>query len=221
MATRLCISALLMTGVFAIPGNAQNVTGDGVVLIDQQHALVGGIGDGDASGFPVTITQPGIYRLTSNLQVPTGKNGIEIASNDVTLDLNGFSIRGTFQLPITTEDVGVKYVAFKFSERSRGTGITIRNGAIYNFMFPIDLGENSRLCSLEDLILSVGLDPSISVGLVFGSFTRIWHVTADDIIFTVGCPSVVAETIALNINRVNNTGNCAFANNATVAIGPN
>src|SRR5262245_22568311 len=39
---------------------------------------------------PVTISQPGSYRLSSNLNVPSNTNGIEISSNDVTIDLNGF-----------------------------------------------------------------------------------------------------------------------------------
>jgi len=45
----------------AIPGSLFAV--DGVVLIDQSHALAGSITPGDAPGFPVTITQPGSYRF--------------------------------------------------------------------------------------------------------------------------------------------------------------
>ena len=38
---------------------------DGVVLIDQNHALAGNITPGDGPGFPVTLSQPGSYRLTA------------------------------------------------------------------------------------------------------------------------------------------------------------
>jgi hypothetical protein len=40
---------------------------DGVVLINQSDALQGYITSRDAPGFPVTISDPGSYRLTSNL----------------------------------------------------------------------------------------------------------------------------------------------------------
>jgi hypothetical protein len=64
-------------------------------LIDQQHALIGGIGPGDASGFPITITQPGAYRLASNLTLQTANTtGIVVLTKDVSIDLNGFSIIG-------------------------------------------------------------------------------------------------------------------------------
>lgn len=40
------------------------------------------------------ITEPGSYYLTGNLVGEAGKHGIEIASDDVTLDLMGFTVRG-------------------------------------------------------------------------------------------------------------------------------
>jgi hypothetical protein len=46
------------------------------------------------SSAPFTITQPGSYYLTTNLTV-SGGNAITIATNGVTLDLNGFTIAST------------------------------------------------------------------------------------------------------------------------------
>src|ERR1700674_2893120 len=43
---------------------------------------------------PFIITQPGSYYLTTNLTVPSG-DAIDIATNRVTLDLNGFTIPST------------------------------------------------------------------------------------------------------------------------------
>jgi hypothetical protein len=68
---------------------------DGVVLIDQNHALAGNITPGDTPGFPVTISQPGSYKLSGNLTVPDANTtAIQIAADHVTLDLNGFAIIG-------------------------------------------------------------------------------------------------------------------------------
>lgn len=55
----------------------------------------------DAPGFPVTITAPGHYRLTSDLHVDETYQGSAVilanpSSGDVHIDLNGFQIRGPF-----------------------------------------------------------------------------------------------------------------------------
>ena len=68
---------------------------DGVTLIDQNKALAGNVTPGDAPGFPVTLSQPGSYRLAGTLTVPdAATTAIAITSSFVTLDLNGFSIIG-------------------------------------------------------------------------------------------------------------------------------
>jgi len=68
---------------------------DGVTLIDQRSAMRGGITPEDTPGFPVTISQPGSYRLAGNLTVPDSvTTAIQITADNVTLDLNGFSIIG-------------------------------------------------------------------------------------------------------------------------------
>jgi hypothetical protein len=46
------------------------------------------------SSVPFTISQPGSYYLTTNLTVSSG-DAITIATNGVTLDLNGYTIRST------------------------------------------------------------------------------------------------------------------------------
>jgi hypothetical protein len=47
------------------------------------------------SSLPFTITQPGSYYVTRNLTAPgAGQNGIVVNSDDVTLDLGGFTLTG-------------------------------------------------------------------------------------------------------------------------------
>lgn len=45
-------------------------------------------------GYVYSITQPGTYYLTSNIQVPSGLSGISIGTEGVTIDMNGFRIQG-------------------------------------------------------------------------------------------------------------------------------
>ena len=68
---------------------------DGQKLIDMAKVAAGGLTPGDTPGFPVTISQPGSYKLSGNLTVPNpNTTAIEIAASHVTLDLNGFAILG-------------------------------------------------------------------------------------------------------------------------------
>ena len=85
------VASLVYVVVIAAPAYAV----DGVVLINQAVALNGNVTPGDAPGFPVTISVPGSYRLTSNLTVPdVNTTAILVSANDVTIDLNGFAIIG-------------------------------------------------------------------------------------------------------------------------------
>jgi hypothetical protein len=68
---------------------------DGVTLIEPSRVGRGSITPGDAPGFPITISEPGSYRLAGNVKVPdTFTTAIEITADNVTLDLNGFTIMG-------------------------------------------------------------------------------------------------------------------------------
>ena len=72
-------------------------------------------GDG---GNRFIIAQPGSYYLTTNIVGVSGKNGITIASGNVTLDLNGFALLG-----VAGSFRGV-YVIGTY------TNLTVRNGTV-------------------------------------------------------------------------------------------
>jgi parallel beta-helix repeat protein len=73
------------------------------------------------SALPYTITQPGSYYMTANLTGVAAQDGITIASNDVSLDMNGFGIQGVCCAP---GRVGV--LVDPAVER---TGISVKNGS--------------------------------------------------------------------------------------------
>ncbi len=90
---------------------------DGQVLINQSTVIAAG-------GFPYKITQPGSYKLTGNLAVPAGVDGIDITADNVTLDLNGFTISQSQQKGINTGSSGIS---------SMGSSTTIKNGSVTGF----------------------------------------------------------------------------------------
>src|SRR5262245_26988010 len=89
--TRSFLTALASTlGATCLAVNVAH----GYVLINQSKALAGAVTPGDEPGFPVTLSRRGSYRLSGNLHVRDDASGIEVVADDVTIDLNGFVIRG-------------------------------------------------------------------------------------------------------------------------------
>ncbi len=115
-----------------VPG-AQDVGNDGVVHIDQGRAATGGVTSADAPGFPVTLSDPGSYRLTGNLEVPAGVIGIRVTTSNVTIDLNGFTLRGTntSAAPCAQVAGGNGIVADDATVRNT----TVTNGNVQGFQF--------------------------------------------------------------------------------------
>lgn len=109
---------------------------DGVILIDQNKAIAGSVTPGDAPGFPVSINQPGSYKLTGNLAVPNANTtAIEINASHVTLDLNGFAILGPTDCsgnlnPCANAGSGHGITTFHGDNITPAFNITIRNGTI-------------------------------------------------------------------------------------------
>jgi hypothetical protein len=109
---------------------------DGVVLISQDAA---------ASGFPIKLTQPGTYRLSGDLIVPTANyTAIIVQSDNVTLDLNGFSIQGPtpcsgFPASCPRPDFGAGVNA------GLRENVTVMNGVVRGMGNGVAVGMNSRV----------------------------------------------------------------------------
>lgn len=111
--------ALVPSSVFAV---------DGVVLINQSTVVSSG-------GFPYTITTAGSYKLSGNLVVPSGVNGVAINADNVTIDLNGFSITGGALL-------SAQSTAFVGANRKR---IRIMNGTMSGILGFSFLGTSQHI----------------------------------------------------------------------------
>ncbi|HTR38379.1 MAG TPA: hypothetical protein VMH80_20860 [Bryobacteraceae bacterium] len=124
---------------------------DGVVLINQSTVMAAG-------GFPYFIAAAGSYKLSGNLIVPAGVDGIDVHSPDVTLDLNGFSITATGTSLST--GFGIATAAQNFS---------LRNGTIRNFsigVFSTGTGQITDLHATRNgtgfVLATCGLASSMS-----------------------------------------------------------
>lgn len=132
MTTRIGLSASILAFVIVLAGVPAAHAVDGQILITQAKALAGGVTPGDAAGFPVTISQPGSYRLSSNLTVPDANTtAIEIQASNVTLDLNGFAILGpTVCSGFPVSSCAPKGFGSGITTTSPLSGIAVRNGTV-------------------------------------------------------------------------------------------
>ncbi len=104
---------------------------------------------------PIIITVQGIYCLKGNLATSlTSGNMIDVQTNNVTIDMNGFKLGGLAAGAGTLAN-GI----FAFNRRN----ITIRNGSIRGFFFGIFL-QGSAATSSGHLLEDLRLDGNRNVG---------------------------------------------------------
>lgn len=116
-ATTILLLAFVSSPVFA------------VVKINQSKAEAGGVTSGDSAGFPVTISVAGSYQLTGNLTVAgANKTAIDVTAEDVTINLNGYSITGP--TVCTGSGSSISCTPTGTGRGINGTGITVFNGTV-------------------------------------------------------------------------------------------
>jgi parallel beta-helix repeat protein len=149
-------------------------------------------GSGGSSEF--LITQPGSYYLTTNIVGVSGENGINISANNVTLDLNGFTVQG-----ISGVLSGV-YIHAGY------TNVTVRNGNISGWGSGItDYGSG-----VEAYANNVNLERLNSSANNFGIYLTNSGVVRD-------CNCHNNSDIGIQVNAGQVTG-CEALNNASNGV---
>ncbi len=129
--------------------------GDGVIEINQAAVLAGGLSDSDAPGFPATLCS-GSYRLTGDLVLDGGGVGldvIEVACDHVSIDFNGFQVRGYALCsgnPIASCSNGAGPGRGVTATGPGGNWVSVRNGRISRmFGNGINLGKHARIEDMD------------------------------------------------------------------------
>ena len=205
---KLLLAILLLFGVraaFAV---------DGQVLINQVSVMAAG-------GFPYKITQPGSYKLSGNLVGPLNTAIIQILTNNVVLDLNGFNVRCSFSPP-----TGFGLTSCIHDNAAEYTAITIRNGSVTavgnapTFTFAqlvtgIYLRSGSTL--IEQIHFTAEVVNYDANGLTAGPYSIFRNNTfSNGASPSFGCPSLVDG----NTNQTTGAGaygsGCKYVNNVGV-----
>ena len=107
------------------------------------------------TSLPAVITVQGIYCFTGDLNTAlTSGNAIDIQTNNVVLDLNGFKLGGLA--------AGLGTNAFGIAADNR-QNLTIKNGTIRGFFLGIRLGNSGA--SQGHVVEDIRADQNTSIGL--------------------------------------------------------
>jgi len=147
----------------------------------------------------VTITQPGSYYLTGNLTVSSG-DGIVIATNCVTLDLNGFTISSTaasaagygIKLTNAPSDITICNGHIRSGVTNNGSGVYSGSGFGYGLAFSVGIPANVLVSRVSVAGCLYG-----SIYLNNGNSTLVESCTVQ----TVGSVGIVASTIKQSTAR--------------------
>ncbi len=174
---------------------------DGTIEINQAKVLANG------GNFPYPISASGSYRLTGNLTVPTGKDGIEVNVNNVTIDLNGFSITG----PGTSS--GLPYGINAIGENA----VTVENGTVTGFGGGVEVGYFG-------IVRNVHADAN-AYGILGGNNTVVEGCTANNStamsgvgIYCAAVCTISGSTANGNLHGIEcNTNGCVISGNTAIA----
>ena len=159
---------------------------DGVIEINEARVVAGNITPGDSAGYPITISRPGHYRLTGNLDISGQPNAADtfifnVTSDDVAIDLNGFSLIGPTecsgvppaQAVICTPVGGGSGISAGLTER-----FSVSNGSIRG------MGANGVSCGTACTVSRVRASHNGNNGIAVGNGGRVSHSTAEGNRFT-------------------------------------
>ncbi|HNX36600.1 MAG TPA: right-handed parallel beta-helix repeat-containing protein [Kiritimatiellia bacterium] len=131
MKRSICLFILGMCGMHAFLCTAQGPLTPGAAPVPTMRTLDEVEPRGMIKSVPYVITQSGAYYFTTNLVcAATGLDGIDVQSDDVTIDMRGFTLYG----PGKSSGNGIR-CAFK--------NLTVLNGRVVAWLGPDPVGSNT------------------------------------------------------------------------------
>lgn len=141
------------------------------------------------SSLPYTISSSGSYYLTANLNGISNSDGITVTADNVTIDLNGFTIAGN-----------PSYTAVVVSGTRKN--VSVINGTIYNWARGGIGAATSTGCLFERLRIS-----NCSAAGLYAGF----HSTIKDCVATANVSGIIASNGC-------NIANCTVSGNSSTGI---
>ena len=197
-------TALLTAGPLNPPAGAVSPTYKTLTEVEPRIAVSAANTPGDADSL-FKITQPGSYYLAGNISGVANKHGVEIATGNVTLDLNGFDLvgpggAGTFDgVSVTVSDI---------------VNVCVMNGNVRNWPGDgVNIGLSFTDGSRVDSIRSSG---NGAIGISAGRDNVVTNCSAAQNgsfgIRVAGSTSIIGCTAARNANDgISTLGDCTIS----------
>jgi hypothetical protein len=198
------VASAALAGPLTPPSGPVAATGKTIGEVEPRIAINATNTPGNAS-FKYRISRAGSYYLTENLEQSAGVGGIEIAAQNVTLDLNGFAVLST----TATSGVAI--------QSNGGVAITVMNGTVSGWSGSgIVLGSS---CTVRNVTVQSILGPygiNVFSGVVESCTVR----SAGQIGIEVGNNSVVRNCVVqlsslhgINAGSHSKVENCVSSDN--------
>ena len=156
---------------------------------------------------PFTITVKGVYCLTGDLNTSVASgNALEIAANNVVLDLNGHKIAG--------QSAGTNTLATGIAVNQH-QNVTIRNGTVRGFFIGIAFYDTTPSVSQGNVIEDMRIDRNLFEGMYVNG--RGCVVRSNQVVFTGGSTTLGANVPATAI-YVGGSGNRVYDNDVISVI---
>jgi hypothetical protein len=164
--------------LFSIMGAGLGMIGYLLLTGGFAEAWIVQLGAPPGNSYPVVISAPGSYELIANLEPVAVQDAIDIKADNVTLNLNGFSI------------IGASGRGTAIS--SSNNNIVVSNGAVLNISGGIDLGDN---CGVRNVrVLGVALTRGSVGSIICGIHSAIEDVLVDNGGIVVGAGSRIKNS---------------------------
>lgn len=124
------------------------------------------------SSLPFSITQPGYYYVTRDLTAPASQHGITIASDDVTVDLGGFTLRAG-----DTPSYYAGIATYTVPGPRGARNLEIRNGAFVGWGAGIYSNETTN-SKIHDITVLGSTNTGID--LTFSYDVQVWNCHVSD-----------------------------------------
>ncbi len=169
---------------------------------------------GDATNLFI-ISQPGAYYLTGNITGVAGKSGIKVAANDVSIDLNGFTmtgvggsgnIRGIDAISATA----VRIHVFNGQVKDWGTGVGLYRNCIVD-----------HLISSSNTADGIGFDSGTVVSDCVAENNGSRGFAGGDDVLVTHCTGIGNGGDGLIIFNDSRAEHCVFNRNGSSGIGSN
>ncbi|NKI36153.1 right-handed parallel beta-helix repeat-containing protein [Wenzhouxiangella sp. XN79A] len=226
MSIRARLSAVALLALTASPAFADR----GARELSAECAPFGCV-PGDSGGYPITLTEPGSYILTSNLTTTNANQTlIQVNADNVQVDLNGFALLGPAVCSGSTVSCTGTGIGDGISASGRSY-VTIVNGSVrgmgsdgivvgnYARVEDVTITSNGALGvsvigfgSVGGVFrrLSIGLNGDSGIGSVFGT-----HHVIDSTVVNNGNQGVFSMYCSQVLMSANDNGD------SCTAIGPN